>query len=236
MFCVVLEAVDSFPANDAMTGTAGVVLAGGAGRRLGGNKATHSFLGRPLVEHVIGRTRGQVDKLWLSTADASEGLLRFGLPIIKDPAGQADRGPLAGIVATLGVAAANGFDRVAVFPCDALFVPRDLVQRMAELMDTTGASGVVVETSRGLQPTFSLWPMSARTVAAAALTAGRLRLHTLCRELRMAVIDFRAESWEDQCLNVNTPSDLEKAEGIGLASTPPAMDNAEVLGERNDSA
>ena len=45
----------------------GIVLAGGKGRRMGGvDKGLVSFLGKPLVAHVIERLNPQVDEIFIN--------------------------------------------------------------------------------------------------------------------------------------------------------------------------
>jgi molybdopterin-guanine dinucleotide biosynthesis protein A len=216
-----------------MTRIAGAILAGGLGRRLGGNKPLHPFLGRPLIEHVIERTERQVESLWLSVNDIWDQLVPLRLPMVRDAPGYGNSGPLAGIVATLAMAELSGFDQVAVFPCDAPFIPLDLVERLRRSLDGAGAPGIVVETSRGLQPTFGLWSVNAIGSARAALEAGRLRLSSLCGELGMAVLDCRAwESGEDLFVNINTTTDLERAGGMRPADDWPRLNRAALGRER----
>lgn len=193
---------------------AGVVLAGGKGRRIGGNKPLRPLHGRPLIESVISRTRPQVKTLWLSANGQSDGLGALGLPVIDDGDDHAGDGPLAGIAAALSVAKAGGFDRLAVVPCDAPFIPSDLVARLGRSLDIADAPGVVVRTSQGLQPTFGLWSVEAYDACVAALDAGRLRLGSLCGEIGMAVLSCGegGSDNENSFFNINTRNDLERAE------------------------
>jgi len=190
---------------------AGVVLAGGKGRRIGGNKPLRTLLGRPLIETVISRTRPQVDALWLSANSDYAGLEALDLPIVEDGDGRAGKGPLAGIAAALSIVRDSGFDRLAVVPCDAPFVPRDLVARLTRSLDAAEAPGVVVRTPQGLQPTFGLWSVDAYEACAAALDAGRLRLGSFCHEIGMSTL-WCGEDPDDAFFNINTSNDLERAE------------------------
>jgi len=174
--------------------------------------------GRPLIEHVIRRIEPQVDALWLSASGASKELIQFGLPIVRDADPQTSRGPLAGIVATLGIAKASGYDSIAIVPCDAPFVPLDLVRRLAKSLDATGGPGVVVKTARGLQPTFGLWSVTLRDAARNALEAGQLELRLICGKLGLSVLDWRLVARDNNdFLNVNTEQDFEEAKRHYLA-------------------
>ena len=65
---------------------AGVILAGGLGRRLGGAKALRMLAGRPLLAHVIDRLAPQVapGRLMLNVNEQALGIASFGLSIVAD--------------------------------------------------------------------------------------------------------------------------------------------------------
>jgi len=109
---------------------AGLILAGGQGRRMGGDKALRLLGGTPLVGHAIARATPQVGPLAIS-ANGSAPFADFGLPILADSV-PGFVGPLAGILAGMDWAAEQGLTSIASFPCDAPLFPRDLVARLAE--------------------------------------------------------------------------------------------------------
>ena len=79
-------------------------------------------------------------------------------------------GPLAGVAAGLARAGADGFAYLATAPCDAPFLPLDLVARLM----AAGEGGAAVAISEtGLEPMFALLPVSALARVEAALEAGR---------------------------------------------------------------
>jgi molybdopterin-guanine dinucleotide biosynthesis protein A len=106
---------------------AGVILAGGAGRRIGGRKALVPLGGRPLISHVIDRIGPQVCGLGLN-AEAEPDLDAFGLPTVPDilPAS----GPLGGILTAMDWARSLGAARVLTVAVDTPFLPADLVERL----------------------------------------------------------------------------------------------------------
>ena len=93
---------------------AGLILAGGEGRRMGGaDKALLSLGGRPLIRHVVERLSPQVEELAISGRTSHSG---FGLPVLADA--QIERfGPLAGVAAGLAWAAGIG----AIWPIGRLW-------------------------------------------------------------------------------------------------------------------
>ncbi len=111
-----------------MSDCTGVVLAGGAGRRLGGAKATTPLAGRPLIAYPLDALRAVLGDVAV--------VAKAGSPLPELPAGvarwtepDAPRHPLAGIVAALGRA---GTRFVVVLACDLPFVSADLVRALAE--------------------------------------------------------------------------------------------------------
>jgi molybdenum cofactor guanylyltransferase len=148
-----------------------VILAGGAGRRIGGDKALQPLGRGTLLSAVQGRLTGQVGLLALNARGDPARFAGYGLPVLPDPvAGQP--GPLAGVLAALDWAEGQGADRVLVVPCDTPFLPGDLVTRMA------AQPGLVVarDDQGGLHPTVALWPVAMAGAVRAALSAGERRL------------------------------------------------------------
>ena len=132
----------------------GAILAGGRSRRMGGApKALLDLAGRTMLERVLGRFAPQVGQVVLSVERPSPEWARFGLAQVGDPV-PGFHGPLAGLFAALE-AVRGGADWLALAPCDAPFLPLDLVRRLAERRST--ADAVIVRLDGVLQPTFSLW-------------------------------------------------------------------------------
>ena len=97
----------------------GAVLAGGIGRRFGGDKALAEIDGQSLIARVIEALAAQTVAVVVCGRDMP------GCRSIPDrPA--AGLGPLAGIAAALHHGRAHGFDAVLTSPCDAPFLPREL--------------------------------------------------------------------------------------------------------------
>jgi molybdopterin-guanine dinucleotide biosynthesis protein A len=197
---------------------AGIVLAGGQARRLGGDKALRPLGGRPLLAHVIARARPQVAALALSANGDPAPFAAFGLPLLPDPLGGFP-GPLAGILAGMEWAAASGADLLASFPCDAPFFPADLVARLAAARAVAGAAIACAASSGRVQPLFALWPVALRTELRHAIAGEGIRkVDAWAARHSPTIVPFTTAPF-DPFFNVNTPADLAAAETLLAAAT-----------------
>ena len=187
---------------------AGAVLAGGRSRRMGGlPKALLELDGRTMLEHVLDRFAPQVGRVVLSVERRGPEWAPFGLAQVSDPV-PGFRGPLGGLCAALE-SVADGADWLALAPCDAPFLPRDLVRRMSARAPAGDA--VVVRLDGVLQPTFSLW--SRRLVAPLRQAVLEARMGGFRQFL--AGIEWTALDWpaDDGAVffNINDPESLAAA-------------------------
>lgn len=202
---------------------AGVILAGGTGSRmfpqfpLGGEKGLVPLAGRPLLAHAVERVKPQVARLVINT-NAQPGLYeRFGLPVIADAV--AGQGPLAGLLAAMAWAKANGLERESLLSVssDTPFVPPDLAARLHTAYRDAGELKPVIAQSAGrLHPVIGLWPLSLHASLEAALNAGQRGAERFARTngaiaVSFAFVTIGGESI-DPFFNANTPEDLARAE------------------------
>lgn len=181
----------------------GVILAGGLGSRMGGaDKGLLPFAGRPLVGHVIERLAPQVGRLLINANRNSERYASLGGEVIADRI-SGYPGPLAGLHAALTVAATP---LVVSAPCDAPYLPSDLVARLAAgLAATDGQLAIAVADGR-LHPVFCLCRTDLAPRLAAYLDAGGRKVAGWCRDMGAVEVDF--SDCVDRFRNCNTPDDL----------------------------
>ncbi len=120
----------------------GAVLAGGASRRFGSDKAVAIFAGKTLLDHVIDALRPQVSRCVLAGREWP------GLDMVPDLPGPG-LGPLGGLAGALDYAARNGFDAVLSSGCDVLGLPDNLLEQLQ-------SGPAIVDTL----PLVGLWPVS----------------------------------------------------------------------------
>jgi len=191
---------------------AGVILAGGRARRMGGRvKALQSVCGKPLLGHVIDRVGPQVAGLSLSVEHVSESFEPFGLPQLADekPGG----GPLGGLLAAMKwMDLASNW--LLLVPCDAPFVPTDLGDRLLSSATASGKPGALVRYEGEIQPVFSIWHRSILPVLEQAVSGDGLAgfKQFLCR------VSLAEENWPTETpppfFNINDQEALSQAEWL----------------------
>ncbi len=198
---------------------AGVILAGGLARRMGGgDKALLELGGETLLARVIARLKPQVGEVVLNANGDPGRFAEFGLPVVADTV-EGFAGPLAGILAGMRWAAVRGHTHVASAAGDTPFFPADLVARLTQAARSGGQPIALAATNdpeRGLSehPTFGLWPVDLADNLEQALTVGNMRkiiVWTSRHGCARAVFD---EDAEYPFFNVNTPEDMVEAERI----------------------
>jgi molybdopterin-guanine dinucleotide biosynthesis protein A len=200
---------------------AGVLLAGGLSRRMGGgDKCLRDLGGRPILARVIERAGPQVGALVLNANGDPARFKDFGLPVAADVvAGYA--GPLAGVLTGLDWAAdtAPGAAWVASFACDAPFFPADMVARLLAAVEASGADMACAVTHGRTHPVFGLWPVALREALRCAMLEEEIRKVDLwTARYKLVEVAFpdaeTAAGPLDPFFNTNRPEDLEEAAGF----------------------
>jgi len=178
--------------------------------------------GKTLLDHVIARLDPQVGSLALNANGDASRFRRYPMPVIGDSV-DGFVGPLAGVLAGLDWAAAQGAETIVTVAADTPFFPFDLVPRL--LLAAEGRphplalAATRAEDGRLLrQPTFGLWPVSLREDLRKSLKEG-VRKVVLWTSKHSASYSVFPIEMGDPFFNINTPEDLERAQGmIGSAT------------------
>ncbi|HZL54267.1 MAG TPA: molybdenum cofactor guanylyltransferase [Solirubrobacteraceae bacterium] len=182
------------------------VLAGGAGSRLGGAKATALFAGRPLIEHVVAAARaGGLEPVVV--AKARSPLPPLDCPVLIEP--DEPRHPLLGIVTALRELHQPA---LTVCACDMPFVTGPLLAWLAALEDPLAVTSAGGE----LQPLLGRYSASLLARLEAALAEG-VSMREVAGRLGARVLGAaELERFGDPlllCSSINTPAELEAAGG-----------------------
>ncbi len=214
--CLTMPALLLDPCRD----ITGLVLAGGRALRMGGAaKGLAVLRGETLISHVIARLRPQVAGVMLNANRPEYAAL--GLPLIADVVPDY-AGPLAGLHAGL---LACPTPWLVTVPCDAPFVPLDLVARLASAQAASrqGQRGAcsalpsgrlrglfVAASPRGIEPGFMLCHVGLADALGDWLRAGGRKVQDWLGSAAAIHVAFDdAEAFA----NINTPEELARLNG-----------------------
>jgi molybdenum cofactor guanylyltransferase len=192
------------------TTTLGAVLAGGAGRRLGGAKATAELAGRPLIEYPLAALAAAgIEAVVVAKGDTE--LPALAVPVLTEP--RQPRHPLLGIVTALRHA---GGRPVLAVACDLPLLTPALLAELA-----AGPGPLVLAAPGGdPQPLLGLYSPALLPDLEAALARQEPMRRTVASLSPRLLADPDLVRFGDPAellLNVNDFSDLERA-GVMLAS------------------
>ena len=186
----------------------GCILAGGAGRRMGADKALIRLAGQSLLSHAIARLEPQVERLAISANGAPARLAGYGLPILADAI---PLGPLSGVLAALRWAAPLGATAVVTLAVDTPFAPGDLVPQLC-LAAESASEGLAIATAAKDHPTCGLWPVALAEPLAAFLASGAKPKLLAFADAHHAARAYFPDEAAFQ--NLNTFEDLAAAEAL----------------------
>lgn len=196
---------------------AGIVLAGGQSRRMGGgDKSLLPLGGGSVLDQVLSRFGPQIETLALSANGDPARFARFGLPVLADTV-EGFAGPLAGILTGLEWAAAGTPCKTVVTAAgDTPFLPLDLVDRLAAAAGEHPGSIAVTSSAGRRHPTFALWPTGCRDALRHFLVdEDNRQVSTFIERHGHVEVEFPVRESAGQSIdpffNINVPDDLARA-------------------------
>lgn len=199
-----ISAPNTNPRTIALT-IAGIILAGGQARRMGGgDKALLTVGGRTLLEHALDRLAPQVGPVLINANGDPGRFERFGLRVRADVIAGFG-GPLVGLLTGMEWAAELGLAQVVTIAADTPLFPTDLVARLA------AAGGEVAMAASGGQahPVFALWPVRLRQALRAFLDSGQRKAMAFADGYDARVVEW-PDKPADPFFNANTPADFQR--------------------------
>lgn len=197
----------------------GVILAGGAGSRVGGaDKGLLSLCGRPLIEYVLEGLRTGCDGVLIAANRNVELYARYA-PTLHD-AGTSPMGPLAGLVAVFAFLVANRHatpDWLLTIPVDCPDPPHDLAPRLRQaLAEHPETSCAFAQCAGRAEPLFAMYRIGNDPDAWLASARGALQSHGSVRKWHAGMdtlaVDF--DDAESAFHNLNTPADFREYERL----------------------
>ncbi len=203
------------PEAPSRTSITGVILAGGQGRRMGGqDKGRLLCAGRPLVEWAITALAPQVSTLLISANRHLDQYRAYGYPVITDQE-QEFQGPLAGILSAMTAARSHW---LLTLPCDDPRPPPDLGVRLAWALTDQNAKLAIATAGGNPQPLYSLLPVTLAGSLSRFLASGERKVVLWHVHHRVALADF--SDCPDCFANLNAPDDLRRIERQLLTAQP----------------
>lgn len=199
------------PASEKDPRPVGIVLAGGASRRFGRDKAMLSVERSGAVETLAERALRRLAAVCAEVAVADAG--RAVVPGARSLPDGPGRGPAAGL---LGAARAFPARSLLVLACDLPAVPAALLARLAEAVADGGYDLVLPRWGEGAEPLAALYGEKALAALGRRVAAGNYALYDLAEESDLSVAELSGADLlmygapEEIFANVNTPEDLAR--------------------------
>lgn len=196
-----------------------VILAGGLGRRMGGqDKGLTHLAGRPMAAHVLERLIPQVGTVIVNANRNTAEYERLGVPVISDRLSDF-QGPLAGVACAF---AHINTPLLLTVPCDSPLLPVDLATRLYRAIVAANAEVAVAHDGERIHPVFALLRGELRASLEAYLAAGERKIERWFDTRHCIAVDYA--DLADAFLNINDAdalADLE--ERLRHAPTGPAQ-------------
>ena len=186
-----------------------VILAGGEGRRIGGDKPLRLLCGKSLVTHVLERARRYSEHVNLSVAEPNQLADLGELRLVDEAPGI---GPLAGFRAAFSHAVAENHERILIIPCDTPFLPTDLLDRLSAAL-TPSCEAAIAASGGRIHPSCGLWRTTMFSKLEAYLQVSRRSISGLVDSVNHATVEWPVTPF-DPFFNVNGPEDMVLARAL----------------------
>jgi len=187
----------------------GIILAGGKSSRMGTDKGLQELCGMPLINYAIQSLSGLCSTILISTS--SDAYQSFGYKTVADEI--PGIGPMGGIYSALKQ---SKTEKNLVLSCDLPFVTIELLEYILENSDGYEVA-VPYEGNRHYEPLCGFYHVSVLDILSNYIKKGNYKLPDLFDEIAINKLVIGNELpfyHKDLFLNVNTSSDLTKAEGL----------------------
>lgn len=183
---------------------AGLVLAGGRARRMGGlDKGLQIYLGRPLITHVLAAMGPVVEDILISANRHLGDYQRLGYLVIEDLNTDFE-GPLAGLLSAMGQTKSSA---LLVVPCDTPRLSTEALLRLITVYQTGQYDLVMPHDGGRLQPLVMVVGTHLKTSLTHYLHQGERRVDAWAHQHALGVVDY--SDCPELFLNINTIAELQ---------------------------
>lgn len=190
--------------------TYALILAGGQGSRMGGaDKGLVEWQGKPLIDHIIGRIKPQVEHIAISANRNLEEYACRSPHVFADARQWHHLGPLAALCTAANDLQLAKADWLLIVPCDMPKLPQDLVERFLSVAKRTPlCNAFYVETPD--RPQYSIMFIRPQILQSTVpyLYAGMRTIRGWLQQQRARAVNFDSDKY---FVNYNTPEDLKEA-------------------------
>ena len=182
-----------------------VILAGGQGRRMGGqDKGLLEFDGRLMIEILIEHLQGQQLDILINANRNHATYESYGYPVIGDEL-EDYQGPLAGFASAMATVTSR---YILTLPCDSPMLAHNFVDRFIETQDRTESPICVAHDGERLQPVYALIDTQLLDDLNRFLDSGERKIDRWYAQHNYAQVDFSNDTVMFQ--NINTPEDQQR--------------------------
>lgn len=191
-----------------------VIQAGGQSSRMGEDKALKPFLGRPLIERVIGRMSPIADEMIVTTNRPADYAFLKDVRLVSDL--KPGRGALGGLYTAV---ASASHPLVAVVACDMPFASPMFFENGIRLMVEEEADVVIAKSGEGYEPIHALYRReTCLSAIEAAIDADQWKVIAWFPQVKVRTLspdEVKALDPSGLCFwNVNTPEEFARAEQL----------------------
>lgn len=186
--------------------TAGVILAGGKARRMGGrDKGLVELNGKAMVTYVASALKPQVKRVYIN-ANRNQKIYEnmTELPVISDHIGDY-AGPLAGMASAM---AHSPLPYVVAVPCDSPLLGQDFVNRLCDALTAKQADIAMAMYEQKQQPVFVMLKRELLPSLTDFLTSGGRKIIDWYYRHNVIEVDFSDAPLMFE--NINTEEDLAR--------------------------
>ena len=182
-----------------------VILAGGQGRRLGGqDKGLIEFDGRLMIEILIERLQGQQLDILINANRNQATYQSYDYPVIGDEL-EDYQGPLAGFASAMASVKTR---YILTLPCDSPMLADNFSDRFIETQDREESPICVAHDGERLQPVYALIDTRLLDDLKLFLDDGERKIDRWYAQHNYALVDFSDDTAMFQ--NINKPEDQHR--------------------------